>query len=909
MAEDITKVPVFQEYMNPVLEVLRQQARPLSIEALDRAIADVMQLPPEVARVPHDPERPDRSEVSYRIAWARTYLKQARLIDNPQRGKWIATAKGAQAGTVDPYALASEIAGSHKKKPSPDAEGFEIEVGTADSDEHDEELSAARVTDELAAELRDVHGELELAGELLTPAQVDGQLQRFRALFGPDALAQLDGDALLQRMHGRGRGESLVYWLEFKNDDEFSVKFGSIGGGSALKFGIYLSAESGQWMAGPSAKQERLSVEQALAKVRSQRDQMLAGARVLAALPRDPNDIDYAELQRAMERAAPELAETSWGHKYFALLFPDVLEPFHGVDYQTHQLFKLLKVPGSGRYENARIFAGVATQLGISLLDLGAVLNRRNGTFHAYWRIGSTVGASRVSEWERMATGGFAALGWEAIGDLGDVTPDTKGKDALRAKLAAAYADEPAAVITKASNQIFNFVTRAAERDVILAMEGGKVRGVGKITGPYYFKAEDGPFPHRRQVDWLRVGDWPLPRPEGILTTFVQIKKPVNIVAAEARLIGVPHAARKENAGAEPVAEAPRPALSPLEPVVARINSVLQRKRQVILHGPPGTGKTYWAKKAVDELAARVWFETDAVLLSPQQRGELREHQAIQTCSFHPAYGYEDFLEGYRPSAQGGNLSFTLRDGVFKKLCQRAAQDRSGRPYFLLIDEINRGDIPRIFGELLSVLEREKRGEIVTLPLSGEAFSVPDNVYLIGTMNTADRSIALLDAALRRRFGFIELLPNSSTLAGVSIAGLPLAPWLDELNRRIVAYAGRDARHLQVGHSYLLPSGAPVRDLGRFVEILRDDVFPLLEEYCYEDLDSLAKILGSTLVPRAHGRIDAGLFEAPRHLELIQAMLSAFDTIVATRDAVQADPADAVAPDDDDESEQAASEP
>jgi 5-methylcytosine-specific restriction protein B len=898
MADDLVRVPVFQEYMNPMLQLLRVRSQPVSIEELDRAIVEKLELAPNVRSLPHDPERPDRTEVSYRIAWARSYLKQAGLVDNPQRGKWLVTEKGATAGTIDAYSLASEVASVGKKKESAGPTSIEIELEDDREEVNDEELSAARVSEELATQLRGVRTELELEGELLTTEEVSGQLQRFRSLFGPEALPQLDGAALLERMHGRGRGESLVYWLEFKNDNEFSARFGSIGGGSALKFGIYLSADTGQWMTGSSAKQERLSLEEALAKVRSQREQLLAGARVLTALPANVAEIDYGELQMSMQRAAPDVAETSWGHKYFALLFPNVLEPFHGSGYQTHQLYKLLKVPGGGRYENARIFAGVAQQLGMSLIDLGAVLSRRNGGTHGYWRVGTTIGDR--SEWERMASGGFAAIGWDALGDLSDVTPDTEGKDALRARLVRKYPADSASTTTKARNQVFQFVHGAAERDVVLAMVGSKVRGIGRITGPYFFKPEDGPFPHRRQVEWGRVGDWPLPKPEGLQTTFVPIKKPVNIVEAEARLIGVPQRPAPRTVSVPtPLQAAARPQLPLLPRVIARVQLVLQRKRQVILHGPPGTGKTYWAKKAIEELAARAWFDADGESLTAAQRSQLRSEQAVQMCSFHPAYGYEDFLEGFRPDERGGNMSFSLRDGVFKKLCQRAERDTSKRPFFLLIDEINRGDIPRIFGELLTALE--KRGEPMTLPLSGTSFSVPDNVYVVGTMNTADRSIALLDAALRRRFGFIELLPDSSTLAGVSVGGLPLGPWLDELNRRIVSHVGRDARHLQVGHSYLLPSGAPVRDLGRFVEILRDDVIPLLEEYCYEDFENLEKILGPVIVMRAQRRIDAALFEPLRHQDLIQAMLSSFDSIVATRAAVAADPAESSELEDEDE--------
>lgn len=645
-------------------------------------------------------------------------------------------------------------------------------------------------------------------------------------------------------------------------------------------------------MGGSGNQQSRLTTDEAVAVARTQRDQLLAGARVLSGLQSSTSEIDYEALQDAMVKAAPDLAETSWGHKYFSLLFPAIIESFHGADYQEHQLLKLLKLPVKGRYKNARIFAGIAKQLDMSLLDLATTLWRRNGGPHRYWRVGTTV--DDKSEWERMRVGGFAAVGWAAIGDLSGVPHDQAGKQEIRKRIEEHYPSTPGAM-TKAANQLFQFVTAANERDLVLAMQGDKVRGIGKVGGAYFFQPNDGAFPHRRAVEWLRVGDWQIPDNEGKLTTFVPIRKALNIVETEARLLVAP-ATTKE---LPPTKQSGNP-LPSLTGVIARVNTVLQRKRQVILFGPPGTGKTFWAERAVEDLAARSWFGVDAAQLDPGQRDELRSAGAVELCSFHPAYGYEDFLEGFRPAEKDGALLFVLRDGIFKTLCTRA-QNNPGRHYFLIVDEINRGDIPRIFGELLTVLEREKRGKSITLPLSGVAFAVPDNVHVVGTMNTADRSIALLDAALRRRFGFVELLPDSSTLAGVSVAGLPLGPWLDELNRRVVKYVGRDARHLQIGHSYLLPGGVPVRDLPRFVEILRDDIIPLVEEYCYGDFEALANILGSGIVHRAKQRVDTDLFEPERQMDLIQAILSAFEGITATRQAVEADTLGSGASDEDED--------
>jgi 5-methylcytosine-specific restriction protein B len=209
--------------------------------------------------------------------------------------------------------------------------------------------------------------------------------------------------------------------------------------------------------------------------------------------------------------------------------------------------------------------------------------------------------------------------------------------------------------------------------------------------------------------------------------------------------------------------------------------------------------------------------------------------------------------------------------------------------FYLIVDEINRGDLPRIFGELLTVLEADKRNRPVLLSLSGAAFRVPSNVFLIGTMNTADRSIALLDAALRRRFGFIELLPDSGTLRETVLDGLPLGLWLDALNRRVIEHLGADARNRQIGHSYFLQRGVPLAELGDLARVLREDIVPLLQEYCYEDYGLLEKILGSGLVDIHTQRVADALFEPARVQELLEALLATCPELNATRQVVAAE--------------------
>jgi 5-methylcytosine-specific restriction protein B len=214
--------------------------------------------------------------------------------------------------------------------------------------------------------------------------------------------------------------------------------------------------------------------------------------------------------------------------------------------------------------------------------------------------------------------------------------------------------------------------------------------------------------------------------------------------------------------------------------------------------------------------------------------------------TFHPSYSYEDFIEGFRPtpSSAATGLTLSLESGVFKRVC-REAQAKPDTPFLLLIDEINRANVAKVFGELITLLEKDKRGLMVTLPQSKESFTIPPNVFLLDTMNTADRSIKLLDAALRRRFSFIELMPDVEPLQGAKVGGLELAEFLLALNARVAEHVGREK---QIGHSFFMEDGQPVTDVDVFAERFRHEVLPLLQEYCYDDYATLARYIGNGLV-------------------------------------------------------------
>ena len=216
--------------------------------------------------------------------------------------------------------------------------------------------------------------------------------------------------------------------------------------------------------------------------------------------------------------------------------------------------------------------------------------------------------------------------------------------------------------------------------------------------------------------------------------------------------------------------------------------------------------------------------------------------------TFHQSYGYEDFIEGISPTVTGGNIFYEIKAGVFKKFCETAAQNPEEN-FVFIIDEINRGNISKIFGELITLIEDDKRGELsAILPVSQKDFTVPKNVYLLGTMNTADRSIALLDTALRRRFNFVEMMPRPDLLSD-NVDGVNLQQLLTTLNTRIET---RYDREHTIGHAYFINC----KTLADIAETCRNKIIPLLQEYFFEDYEQIYEVLGGKFIERESLTVD-----------------------------------------------------
>lgn len=330
-----------------------------------------------------------------------------------------------------------------------------------------------------------------------------------------------------------------------------------------------------------------------------------------------------------------------------------------------------------------------------------------------------------------------------------------------------------------------------------------------------------------------------------------------------------------------------------------RIKELLQAKKQVILYGPPGTGKTYKAQKFAVKFLLGSSGEEEKNNSTKDALAQLHDEGRIEFITFHPSYGYEEFVEGItvNTEAESEEIRYIRKWGIFKKICTEALAkaineelNASKEPwedqwayiyekyrnkikdkprekirneiwnvankFVLIIDEINRGDISKIFGELVTLIENDTRlaqeNEIVVqLPYSNDEFGVPPNLHIVGTMNTADRSIALVDIALRRRFGFVEMKPDFDTLMAEHIEKdkeelqknnvyqhlINSVEAVKKINANIIRDLGRDK---QIGHSFFFK----VKDQVDLMMVWQYEILPLLEEYYYCNYDKILATLG-----------------------------------------------------------------
>jgi len=461
-----------------------------------------------------------------------------------------------------------------------------------------------------------------------------------------------------------------------------------------------------------------------------------------------------------------------------------------------------------------------------------------------HWLYTPGEGAAR---WEEFRTAGIMALNWDRVGDLASF-PD---KESLLDALYTHYGDWGGRP-RKAADSVWDYIHAMKPGDIVYVRRSfNEIVGRGVVRSDYRYDEDRSSFRAVRDVEWTHVGSWPLEQRIGRLMLQRLTENTKYTPDQLNALIGIEDShspsSVDERCGNNDLDEADEHYTSAdfLDEVFLRpedleqMLGLLRRKKNLILQGAPGTGKTFAAKR----LAYALMGQTD--------------DSRVEVVQFHQSTAYEDVVVGLRPTAEGG---FAAAEGVFARFCRRAAAD-PGRDYVFIIDEINRANISKAFGELLMLIEAEHRGEALRLPVSGELLSVPKRLHIIGMMNTADRGLALIDYALRRRFAFFEMRPaldHPGFLRHVEAVGSSRLEALVDVVRRLNQRIAEDEAlglGFQIGHSYLcLPAAGPENPAGTDADVtsvVRYELEPLVREYWFDNpaaMDESIHELESVLV-------------------------------------------------------------
>lgn len=418
--------------------------------------------------------------------------------------------------------------------------------------------------------------------------------------------------------------------------------------------------------------------------------------------------------------------------------------------------------------------------------------------------------------WEEFYAKGIMAIGWGEIGDL----KAFESKDAMKAKMKETF--NASLSYKNAAHATWQFANEMKIGDVVFVKKGMyQLVGRGVVTSDYEYDTErNDEYGNTRKVNWTNKGEWEHPG-QAVMKTLTDITAYSDYVEKLNALF--------EDESTEDMEEVTKnyPVYTEddfLEEVFmpedeyARLIGILKTKKNIILQGAPGVGKTFAAKRLAYSIMG------------------VKDIDRVMMVQFHQSYSYEDFIMGFRPSNKG----FELKKGAFYNFCKKAEID-SDNDYFFIIDEINRGNLSKIFGELFMLIENDKRGIELQLLYSDEKFAVPENVYIIGMMNTADRSLAMLDYALRRRFAFFELKPGFET-DGFRAYRMSLdnekfdrlINCVENLNSVITTDESL-GEGFCIGHSYFCNLEADKIDDQFLHGIVEYELIPLLKEYWFDE--------------------------------------------------------------------------
>ncbi len=416
--------------------------------------------------------------------------------------------------------------------------------------------------------------------------------------------------------------------------------------------------------------------------------------------------------------------------------------------------------------------------------------------------------------WDEFFKNGIMGIGWDEVTNLKDFASKEEIKDFMKKVYDASYSYKNNA------HCLWQFANEIKVGDVVFVKKGmHKIIGKGIVTSDYIYDFSRNTYKHIRKVDWQNNGEWEHPG-QAVMKTLTNISAYPDYVQ---KLLDLFAEDTPEEVSEQKEIKYPPYSKDDFlnevymdEDTYNTLTELLEAKYNVILQGAPGVGKTFAAKR----LAYSIMGQKDT--------------SRVAMVQFHQSYSYEDFIQGYRPSKEG----FELESGAFYKFCKEAEEDNE-RPYFFIIDEINRGNLSKILGELMMLIEKDKRGDKIKLLYSNEWFTVPQNVRIIGMMNTADRSLALMDYALRRRFAFFDFAPAFSSegfkkylTEKNSLKLEKLIAAVESLNNTISADESL-GDGFRIGHSYFCTDKDITNEWLK--SVVEYEVIPLIKEYWFDE--------------------------------------------------------------------------
>ena len=520
---------------------------------------------------------------------------------------------------------------------------------------------------------------------------------------------------------------------------------------------------------------------------------------------------ESGKIPEELVKTLPEIEAKIPSDKYFDIV--EKLRAYLHSDASQLKDFKELSFEAWRYSEQVNQEQAAAKKVEAQRENKGAAIADEGVETVHYWIYAPGDGAMY---WDEFYSAGIMGIGWDDIGDLSAYNTKSEMRQAMQEKI------DPSRSFKNDAHATWQFVNEMKPGDIIFAKKGmHQVIGRGVVGSDYEFDPQRDHYKNIRQVKWTHKGEWQHPG-QAVMKTLTDITAYTDYVEKLNSLFE----SEIEDDIEEPVEIDLKPydADMFLEEVYMDKNkydtlvALVEKKKNVILQGAPGVGKTFAAKRLAYSIMG------------------VKDPSRVMMVQFHQSYSYEDFIMGFRPTQEGG---FELKHGAFYDFCKSAEVDSEDTPYFFIIDEINRGNLSKIFGELFMLIESDKRGIELKLLYADEKFSVPKNVYIIGMMNTADRSLAMMDYALRRRFAFFDMDPGFNTKGFRQYQEGLQSEKFNKLIERVeslnadIASDDSLGEGFCIGHSYFCElKETSDQTLSGIVEF---ELAPLLKEYWFDE--------------------------------------------------------------------------